>query len=184
MLDVAVVPRSEESGLSLLFGHAPDVLNEHQEALILNPSYRNRKVNGRSLYQMVLDLENENLAYVEERLAREHGLTPDEIKDAKTAFIQFIVAVTVNTTNQNIAPCKAADLFWHTFLMFTRSYAAFCMKHVGRFIHHEPSESHLEALYGGTRAFISAIFEETELTNKLWNDECAICQGVPDPPGG
>lgn len=37
------------------------------------------------------------------------------------------------------------DRLWHTFITFTREYAAFCEQVAGRFIHHVPAEKILEA---------------------------------------
>ncbi len=31
------------------------------------------------------------------------------------------------------------DEMWHTFVLFTREYAEFCTKHLGRFVHHQPT---------------------------------------------
>ena len=33
----------------------------------------------------------------------------------------------------------AIDEMWHTFVLFTQPYAAFCQRYFGRFIHHAPS---------------------------------------------
>lgn len=33
---------------------------------------------------------------------------------------------------------RAIDEMWHTFLLFTRDYAAFCEKSFGAFVHHHP----------------------------------------------
>ncbi len=33
---------------------------------------------------------------------------------------------------------KAIDLMWHTFLLYTEDYAAFCDRNFGFFIHHQP----------------------------------------------
>jgi len=32
------------------------------------------------------------------------------------------------------------DEMWHTFILFTRDYAAFCEGHFGCFLHHVPNE--------------------------------------------
>lgn len=33
---------------------------------------------------------------------------------------------------------NAIDLMWHTFLLYTEDYAAFCELHFGFFVHHQP----------------------------------------------
>lgn len=35
-------------------------------------------------------------------------------------------------------PTQALDRGWHTFILFTREYADFCKRYLGRFVHHAP----------------------------------------------
>lgn len=37
------------------------------------------------------------------------------------------------------SPSPLVDIGWHTFILYTKAYAAFCQK-MGEFIHHEPSD--------------------------------------------
>lgn len=39
-----------------------------------------------------------------------------------------------------LSPSSAVDIGWHTFVLHTREYAAFCDRVAGRFIHHEPTD--------------------------------------------
>lgn len=38
-------------------------------------------------------------------------------------------------------PSQVVDVAWHEFILFTRSYEAFCKKALGRFLHHSPTEA-------------------------------------------
>lgn len=38
-------------------------------------------------------------------------------------------------------PSQVVDDAWHEFILFTRSYKAFCNKALGRFLHHTPTEA-------------------------------------------
>lgn len=38
-----------------------------------------------------------------------------------------------------LSPTKALDDGWHTFVLFTREYADFCQRYLGKFIHHVPT---------------------------------------------
>lgn len=38
------------------------------------------------------------------------------------------------------SPSETVDPGWHTFLVYTRDYAAFCDRIAGRFIHHNPTD--------------------------------------------
>lgn len=38
------------------------------------------------------------------------------------------------------SPSPLVDIGWHTFILYTRPYAAFCQEIAGHFIHHNPSD--------------------------------------------
>ena len=38
-------------------------------------------------------------------------------------------------------PSQVVDAAWHEFILFTRNYAAFCSRALGRFLHHTPAEA-------------------------------------------
>ena len=38
-------------------------------------------------------------------------------------------------------PSKAVDIAWHELILFTKLYNQFCMKALGRFLHHTPAEA-------------------------------------------
>lgn len=39
-----------------------------------------------------------------------------------------------------LSPSKLVDVGWHTFILYTREYAAFCDRIAGYFIHHAPDD--------------------------------------------
>ncbi|MBC6470960.1 hypothetical protein HKK74_36540 [Actinomadura alba] len=39
-----------------------------------------------------------------------------------------------------LSPSPTVDIGWHTFILYTKEYAAFCDRVAGRFIHHEPTD--------------------------------------------
>ena len=36
---------------------------------------------------------------------------------------------------------KEIDDMWHTFLLFTKDYADFCEKYIGKYFHHSPNNN-------------------------------------------
>ncbi|WP_214110362.1 hypothetical protein [Acrocarpospora catenulata] len=46
-----------------------------------------------------------------------------------------------------LAPSERVDIGWHTFLMYTRDYAAFCQTVAGRIIHHQPDDDPAPGLF-------------------------------------
>ncbi len=60
---------------------------------------------------------------------------PGRIMDQALAFL-----ATCAVTTEPIGPSEAVDIGWHTFILYTPQYAAFCQKIAGRFIHHVPDD--------------------------------------------
>ncbi|WP_233625410.1 hypothetical protein [Actinoplanes sp. ATCC 53533] len=61
---------------------------------------------------------------------------PARILDQALAFLG-----TCATATEPIGPSDLVDIGWHTFILYTHEYAAFCDKIAGRFIHHVPDDS-------------------------------------------
>lgn len=71
--------------------------------------------------------------------------------------------------NMVAMPSQVVDDAWHEFILFTRSYKAFCQKALGRFLHHTPTEamsSHILAQEGIKRAWRLACAKEQINPNK------------------
>jgi hypothetical protein len=71
------------------------------------------------------------------RIAREGGIEPTlagRIMNEALSFLQLVAAA----PHAQFTPSSMVDTGWHTFLLYTREYAAFCEKVAGRFIHHVP----------------------------------------------
>lgn len=49
----------------------------------------------------------------------------------------FLAACSTNR-EEPLTPSPVVDLGWHTFILHTRDYAAFCERVAGRFLHHVP----------------------------------------------
>lgn len=74
------------------------------------------------------------------RVAMDHDL---DIEMAERVIDQTVVFLRACADNPgaDLVPSAMVDTGWHTFLLFTREYAAFCQATAGGFIHHEPAES-------------------------------------------
>jgi hypothetical protein len=94
----------------------------------------------------VLAYRNEEVVY---RFTQDHGVSLDDAEELFTETKRWLwlcchqrrasergegryVAVPL------LSEARAVDLMWHTFLLFTRDYAAFCEKYFGFFVHHNP----------------------------------------------
>jgi len=111
-----------------------------------------------------------------QRYCAEHDRQPDEGADCLDALKQFLF---VCSRGDGIrAPSEAIDDMWHTALLFTRSYQAFCAEQLGAYIHHEPVAKPAPAsVYALTRDEANVIFGP--LDDRFWSSvsEVARCGG-------
>ncbi len=75
-------------------------------------------------------------AMVGERLVEKGQLSCAEAILAEKSFLQF--ALVWSQTDLDISPSELADEYWHDFILNTNSYAEWCQRHFGRFMHHRP----------------------------------------------
>ncbi|MEU5596713.1 hypothetical protein [Streptomyces sp. NPDC020298] len=85
---------------------------------------------------LVSDSEFEMLAAF---CANEYNLDPafaDRVMDQALAMI-YVMGVT--RSGDTMAPSEAVDPGWHTAILHTQWYEAFCTKHFGYLLHHTPN---------------------------------------------
>jgi len=66
-----------------------------------------------------------------------------EAKDAdlvERGFRQFFMACARSDGKYVAMPSKAVDAYWHALILDTKSYAEWCERTLGRFLHHMPAE--------------------------------------------
>ncbi|WP_435212588.1 glycine-rich domain-containing protein [Streptomyces sp. bgisy034] len=61
----------------------------------------------------------------------------ERIMDQALAFLTLCAR---SESKTSYSPSPLVDIGWHTFILYTKAYAAFCEKMGGFFIHHEPSD--------------------------------------------
>ena len=87
-------------------------------------------------------------------------------KDAdlvERGFRQFFMACARSDGKYVAMPSKAVDAYWHVLILDTKSYAQWCERTLGRFLHHVPAErlgSDAPANDGLRRAWFFACREE------------------------
>jgi hypothetical protein len=60
----------------------------------------------------------------------------ERVMDQALGFLHLCARV----PNGQYSPSPMVDIGWHTFILYTRHYAAFCTDLAGDLIHHEPSD--------------------------------------------
>jgi hypothetical protein len=93
-----------------------------------------------------------------------------------------------------LSPSKAVDIGWHTWILHTVDYAAFCDRVAGRFIHHVPTPEG-ESIEGGPEAGRQRTLDALtaagfRIDHDLWPvaakmGDCSQCHaGCTDSPNG
>jgi len=96
-----------------------------------------RLIEGRTLIsQALFDRLTRRIAGEHPELS--HGM-PQRILDQALAFL-----ATSATATQPLGPSDLVDIGWHTFILHTIDYAAFCDQVAGRFIHHVPDDEDVQ----------------------------------------
>ncbi|MGV1915617.1 glycine-rich domain-containing protein [Rhizobium sp. 22-785-1] len=73
------------------------------------------------------------------RYCKDEGLSMEIAKDHRREMLRFLaLSATAVQHGKFYGMTGAVDELWHTFVIFTRDYAAFCDAVAGRFLHHVP----------------------------------------------
>lgn len=84
-----------------------------------------------------------------------------------------------------LAPPAAIDQGWHEFLMYTKDYQEFCLKHLGKFVHHTPNpvlHPHEVLRISDTSQLAAEHFGELSQNWRVYADDCSPdydCNGGP-----
>jgi|ERR1035438_379391 hypothetical protein len=95
-----------------------------------------RSVQGLMNKHLVDELLWQKLVARIERDSRLDRQLAERIMDQALGFLRLVSA----SPDQAFSPSPMVDIGWHTLVLHTRAYMAFCYEHAGRFIHHEPTD--------------------------------------------
>ncbi|HSR47324.1 MAG TPA: hypothetical protein VLL77_04990 [Anaerolineales bacterium] len=110
---------------------------------------------SREQVEMLLALEQYDLWFVEERLARKDRLPVDRIPGAILEFKRYMALVGLGHRGLAMVSPEVDDV-WHALILFTRQYADFCQQAFGTFIHHVPRTSRTPLPEDGRANFLAA----------------------------
>jgi hypothetical protein len=85
-------------------------------------------------------IEEYDLWFVSERLARKGAVAPHLIVAAVTEFKKYMALAALGYANIAMLS-REVDEVWHNFILFTREYAEFCETNCGGMVHHRPNTS-------------------------------------------
>ncbi len=86
-----------------------------------------------NVFEGALDYKHKELV---ERLKQKLNLSEEAAQELFDDTKKYLCLCAVS--DKPIAPPAAIDRGWHEFLMYTKDYQEFCIKHFGKFIHHVP----------------------------------------------
>ncbi len=124
-----------------------------------------------SLYGMkekdhvISSIMNTDLTEVVKRHQKELKVSDIEAARHERELKRFLAIAALNPKEEIGMFSEPVDNMWHNFILFTAQYAAFCYKHAGSFLHHEPTtgeQDRAEALKQA-RSFVAhyvALFKE------------------------
>jgi hypothetical protein len=118
-------------------------------------------------YERLRWIEREDLSEVASKLKQEDSSWKDkDLNNGLENLKRYYALSILDPLNFHAVPVPL-DPFWHTHLLFSRDYAAFCDKVFGQFIHHQP------LLFAETAmvAFVRELYDYTiALQPKIFNN--------------
>jgi hypothetical protein len=67
-----------------------------------------------------------------------HGLTRPQAEAAFDGLLQWLSVIPLAPPGQPVQMVESIDRLWHSFILHTKLYRAFCERHFGRYIDHDP----------------------------------------------
>jgi hypothetical protein len=79
------------------------------------------------------------------RISIEQRIPLDQASELFQETLNFLDLC--NDASEPLAPSRAIDAAWHTFILHTADYASYCQDRFGRFLHHVPTDEIMEDAY-------------------------------------
>jgi hypothetical protein len=113
------------------------------------------------------------------RLQEKHHLSKEDAEmlfDDTKRFLYLLA-----TSGKRLSPTKMIDEGWHNFILFTKDYATFCKRYLGRFIHHTPVDK-VHSRVKSHAVMANADCHVVKATfghrlSKFWNAGAKMCYG-------
>lgn len=80
-------------------------------------------------------------------------------------MLKFLVLCV--TSDKVHAPSESIDPAWHSFVLHTEQYEAFCLDRLGRFIHHRPMPNPVEQYHNSLDEVFTS-FPDSPVRRHLW----------------
>ena len=90
--------------------------------------------------EMIARVMNYPIPDVIQRCKKDHGYSDEDMQILEKELKRYLVMSEVLEDNKSGTGMYSEDVdnLWHSFILFTKDYAAFCDTCFGKFIHHVP----------------------------------------------
>lgn len=86
---------------------------------------------------LLQEATNHDLSRIIDRYQEQHDLPTEVVHAHFTELKKYLLLCALNP-DKRYPMTDPIDEAWHTFILFTREYTAFCNQIAGRYIHHNP----------------------------------------------
>lgn len=182
-------------------------MNKHQKIKILSPNFliRGKKDGPQKsvammimaiekkeefVFQVAIPLEKQESVYkilsypfsqVKAKILKDGRLSEELVDEAINEFRKYLILILLGYKGIGMIS-KEVDEVWHTFILFTRDYAAFCEDVFGYFVHHQPDTPVTPINKKVARAkFIKAYTTVFGELHPIWKGGSVDC--IKIPPG-
>lgn len=100
------------------------------------PTLAPRPVRGMEDSELVDEMLWKKLVARIEKDAQLDRQLAERIMSQALGFLRLVA----ENPGESFSPSPLVDIGWHTFVLHTRAYMAFCCRLAGAFIHHEPTD--------------------------------------------
>ena len=113
-----------------------------------------------------------------DKISSETHVQGREVPGLLTEVLRFLHLVAAG--DQVLTPSRLVDLAWHEFILCTRTYDAFCRRHFGRMIHHQPGgmEDENNSQFDQTLALYQRYFGPPPAAYWLPGADCGACRSA------
>lgn len=118
----------------------------------------------------------EDLSFVVKKLSIQHDVSKEYAEKIRLEFLRFVALR--QEYSGTIVPSKAVDMFWHAFILYTEEYTAFCVRHLGTYMHHRPqdhfdSTAHISVAARRTMEYLEEMFQYYD--SEIWMQSAICC---------
>lgn len=111
-----------------------------------------------------------------DKIAMATQLEPLEVPAMLREVLRFLELT--RDSGQMLSPPQRLDLAWHEFILFTRLYADWCERRLGRFVHHQPGGSADENRAQLRRTLMRYSLRFGAPDPRFWGDHSYYSEGV------